>query len=372
MHFVPESGERKLPDPLYTLDGDRVAAVEQWRQKRRPEIVELYRTFVFGREPLQRPSTLHFHVETTPGMMNGAAVRKQVEIRYEGSGGEGSIKLLLFIPTNRTKPSPLFLLINNRGLEHMDPERENVSPFWPAETILSQGFAAAVFNNADVDPDEHDDFQNGVHGIFDSKSEGRSPDAWGTIAAWAWGACRVMDYLETDSDIDSADVTLVGHSRGGKTALWAGAIDERFARVISNNSGCTGAALARGKKGETIGQINEKFPHWFNENYKWFKDREYELPFDQHMLLALMAPRPVYVTSATEDLWADPESEFLSLVYAEPVYKLYGLEGLGIKRMPLPDSPMHSRAMGYHLRTGKHDMTEYDWLQFITFASTSQ
>jgi pimeloyl-ACP methyl ester carboxylesterase len=368
-HNIEEIGNRLLPDTLITNDDQQVSTWEQWEQQRRPEILELFKEHVFGRESIGRPASLSFTTVVTPGMMAGKAIRKQVEISYEGAGGKGTIRLLLFVPSDAGKRVPVFVLINNRGPEHMDPERITKSPFWSAEMIVDHGYAAAVFDNADVDPDYHDGFLNGVHGIFDSYGNKRPTNAWGTIAAWAWGACRVMDYLETDTSIDSSKVALVGHSRGGKTALWAGALDERFAMVVSNNSGCTGAALSRGKIGETIKQINDRFPHWFNDNYKGFNDRESELPLDQHMLLSLIAPRPLYITSATEDEWADPVSEFLSLMHASPVYRLYGLEGYGTQQFPQADTPIFSERTGYHVRTGVHDLTDYDWSRFIDFAN---
>jgi hypothetical protein len=254
--------------------------------------------------------------------MDGTATRKQVKITYRGPGGEGSIKLVLFTPNNAGKPAPCFVLICNRPADaNIDPERKHKSPCWPAEQMIARGYAAAAFYNGDVDPDKDDGFKDGVHGIFDPQS-GRKPDSWGTIAAWAWGASRVMDYLVTDPAIDPMKIGVVGHSRGGKTALWAGAEDERFAMVVSNCSGNTGAMLARRRqpKAETIAVINKSFPHWFNENYKQYGGREDALPIDQHMLAALIAPRLLYIASKTQDLWADPEGEFLTGVYASPAY----------------------------------------------------
>lgn len=367
--MINDHVDRRLPDVLSAVDGERIATAEQWRQKRRPEMLDLFREHIYGRETVQRPAAISFHTVVTHGLMEGRVIRKQVDIMYEGPGGQGIVHLLLFVPAERSKPVPAWLLLNNRGPGHMDPSREEQSPFWPAELIVSRGYAAAVIDNADLDSDYDDGFRNGVHGLFDSFQGPRPANAWGTIAAWAWGASRAMDYLETDPDIDRSKVAVVGHSRGGKTALWAGAVDERFALVVSNNSGSTGAALARGKKGETIKDINDRFPHWFNANYKAFNDREAELPVDQHMLLSLIAPRPVYVASASEDEWADPISEFLALLHAAPVYRLLGSEApLGTEQFPSPDTPLHGDKMAYHLRTGIHDLTEYDWTQFMNFA----
>jgi hypothetical protein len=368
-HVITASGERRLPDPLYTSAGRHVDSVEQWRQERRPELLELFRKHIYGREPIGRPDAMTFHPLSVTKFMEGEAVCKRIEIRFEGSGGQGSIKLLIYIPSVRKQPVPAFVLIHKGNLDHPEKISSSTSPYWPVDMLVTAGYAAVLFDCAELDPDEHDGFSNGVHGIFGPKPEERSPDAWGTISAWAWGASRVMDYLQTDPDIDAARVAISGHSRRGKTALWAGALDERFAMIACNNSGCTGAAVSRGKNGETIRKINEKFPHWFNETYKFYNDREHELPVDQHMLVSLIAPRTVYVTSATEDAWADPVSEFLSLVHAAPVYRLYGLHGLNSDVVPQPEQPVWGEGMAYHLRTGKHDMAEYDWSQFIQYAN---
>jgi len=300
--------------------------------------------------------------------MGGKATLKRLEIHFSGPGGKGVIALALFIPNEAPKPVPGFVLICNRGRDNIDPTREKKSSFWPAERIVERGYVAASFQNSDLDPDEFDGFKDGVHGMFDLENPKRSPDAWGSIAAWAWGASRVMDYFESDKDIDEKRIGVVGHSRGGKASLWCGAEDERFALTISNNSGCTGAALARNKKGERVKRINTSFPHWFCTNYKKFNDKEDELPIDQHELIALMAPRLVYVASASLDDWADPEGEFLSCVHAGPVYRLFGLQGVGATKMPQAQQPLQTGHIGHHIRTGKHDLTEYDWDRYMDFA----
>lgn len=357
-----------LPDPLVMLNGERVNTVEEWIEKRRPEVLELFRRYVYGRVPIDRPQKLRFTIlEQVDNPLKATAFCKQVEITFEGPGGAGCIHLLLFTPKSASSPRPCFLLINNRGRETLDPEDFQSTPFWPVERILARGYATAAFDVSDVDPDEDDDFHNGVHGIFDPPTRPRAEDAWGTISAWAWGASRAMDYLETDPLLAHDRIAVIGHSRGGKTALWCGAQDERFALAISNESGCTGAALARGTTGETIRQINTAFPHWFCRAYRQFNDDPEHLLVDQHLLLALMAPRRVYVASAQEDAWADPQNEFLACVYAEPVYQLFGLPGLGIRQMPPVHTPQHSGYIGYHLRAGSHDLIEKDWDYFMDY-----
>jgi hypothetical protein len=331
-------------------------------------LLELFRENIYGRAPVGRPDSLKFDVtDVATNAMDGKATRKQVKISFRGPGGEGAIKLVLFTPNNAPKPAPCFLLICNRSVTNIDATRENKSEFWPAEEMIARGYAAAAFYNGDVAADKSNSFNTGVHAIFLPPSN-RKPNSWGTIAVWAWGASRCLDYLVTDRDVDAKRVSVVGHSRGGKTALWAAAEDERFAMAVSNDSGSTGAAIARNKKGEQIANINKGFPYWFNDNYKKFNGRENELPIDQHELLALIAPRLLYVASASEDTWADPNNEFLATVHASPVYELLGRKGVGAKEFPKRDSPIQTGHIGYHVRTGKHNLTAYDWKCFMDFA----
>jgi dienelactone hydrolase len=362
---APSIEERRLPGLLRTSSGKKITTVAQWESKRRAEILELFRENIYGRTPVGRPSSLKFTVSNRdPKAMSGLATLKEVYIEYTGPGGKGGFNLVLFTP-NKVKPAPAFLFICNRGKDNIDPTRKKRSDFWPAEKIIERGYAAAAFYNGEIDPDRHDRFKDGIHGIFGPlKREG---DSWATIAAWAWGASRAMDYLESDKDIDPHRVAVVGHSRGGKTSLWAGAEDQRFAMVVSNDSGSTGAALARGKVGEQVSDINKRFPHWFCDNYKRYGGRPNELPVDQHQLIALSAPRPVYIASASKDSHADPVSEFLAGVAASPVYELYELKGL-YGDFPQPGTDMHSGHIGYHLREGGHDLTSYDWERFMNFA----
>ena len=384
----------KLPDPLITNDNDPVTSAKQWTAQRREEILELFREEVYGRLPVENISAKYFITEDWSPALDGKAVRMQVAIQLGEDRSSPKINLLIYRPAHQRNAVPIFLALNFLGNQtvHPDPEihlcqnwtiggenegiiehrattasRGKKASRWPLKEIINRGYAVATAHCGDLDPDFDDGFENGVHALFSKKNnQPRSKDAWGTIAAWSWGLSRIMDYLERDPTIDQARVTVMGHSRLGKTALWAGAEDERFAAIISNNSGCGGAALSRRQRGETVEAINANFPHWFCQNFKKYNQHEANLPVDQHMLLALLAPRPVYVASATEDLWADPCGEFLSVLAADPVYKLFGTDGFPALNMPVADQPVHA-TMGYHLRTGPHDITLYDWQQYLDF-----
>lgn len=342
----------------------------QWEHKRRPELLELFKDQMFGRNPVARPEHMWFEVRDAGSpAMDGAALRKLVDVCYRGPGGEGRIGVVAFLP-QKPAPAPAFLFICNRDpAEHLDASRTLKSPFWPAEALVARGYAAVAFFNGDAVPDAHDGFASGAHKIFQPDPSKRGPDAWGTIAAWAWGAGRVMDWLETEPMVDPARVAVIGHSRGGKTALWCGATDTRFALAISNGSGCAGAKLNRMDlpQSESIARINTGFPHWFCENFKQYNDREDALPFDQHMLVALMAPRLAYVASATEDSWAGPPGEFASCVLASPAWELYGRKGLAGETFPAPETPLHGGSLGYHLSTGRHSLTPEDWNYYMDF-----
>lgn len=357
-----------LPDLLVTEKGKKIRSTGMWEKIRRNEILELFRKNVYGRVPSTPFSESFRLIKEDRNAMGGDATLKQVDITINSDGRTLDIHLTIFIPNKAVKPVPAFLLIDNRGPENTDPLRLVKSEFWPAEEIIARGYAIAVFSNADIDPDNFDDFKNGIHGLLDRGE--RKPDSWGTIAAWAWGASRCLDYFETDKEIDAENVSVVGHSRGGKTALWAAAEDQRFAMAVANESGCGGASLARRKYGETVSRITKAFPHWFCSNYKKWGNNEDSMPVDMHMLIALIAPRAVYVTSASEDLWADPRGSYLSLYHSLPVFRLYQPVTRLTEQMPPLNIPSISGKLAYHVRDGVHNLLLKDWNWFLDFGDT--
>lgn len=354
-----------LPDPLITLSGEKITTAGQWLRYRRPEITELFTTHVYGRVP-RTPYKITFNtVNVDKNAVGGAATLKQVDVNIEAAGRNLIIHLSLFTP-NSVKKAPVFLLICNRAPDNIDPSRKIKSEFWPVEEAIARGYGMAAFHNADVDPDNYDGFKNGIHGILDT--EPRSNDSWGTLAAWAWGASRCLDYLVTDKDVDNKKIAVVGHSRGGKTALWAGALDQRFSMVIPNESGCGGSALARRKYGETLEIINKGFPHWFCLNYRKFNGKEEDLPVDMHMLMALIAPRALYVAAAADDLWGDPKGSYLSLYHSLPVYRLFDKKVNLENFVPPLNKQIISGKTGFHIREGEHNLKLFDWNLFMDFA----
>ena len=385
---APLFAQTALPQtPHYGDQPLRFASVEEWEQIHRPIIYHFFEQEVYGVMPT-RQIPMRFEVLSEKTALNGVARMKQVAIHLQGL--EQPILLLMYLPREAKGPVPLFLGMNFQGnhqihadkrilisknppmgasLKKDEPARGSAAARWPLELILERGYGVATLWRDDVDPDFDDSFQNGVHALFNrSGKEAPAGNTWGTIGAWAWGLCRAMDYLETDPDVDAKRVAVLGHSRLGKTALWAGATDPRFAIVISNESGCTGAALASRKHLETIAVINKRFPHWFCDNYNRYNDNEEARLVDQQGLLALIAPRPLYVASAERDQWADPLGEFLAARRASPVYELYGLQGLQQDSLPAVNTPLHGGHVGYHIRTGKHNLTPYDWMQYLDFA----
>ncbi len=365
----------------------QIENLKQWKKKHRPAIYDFFENEVYGKVP-QAKVKVKYEVLEEGEAFGGKALRRQVAIRFHQREDIPPLLVLMYLPKGVKGKIPVFLGMNFKGNHqiHSDPEiirseqallyqkedgnqRGIASSRWPVEMLIKEGYGIITLYRGDVDPDVDDDFQNGVHPLFHKQGTKPLSNEWGTIATWAWGLCRVMDYIETVKEIDSRRVAVIGHSRLGKTALWAGATDSRFAMVISNDSGCGGAALSARGIGETIAVINKNFPHWFCDNYLKYGNNEELLPINQHGLIALIAPRPIYVASAIEDTWADPEGEYLSALYASPIYELYGKQGLSTIAMPEVRQPDAGGYVAYHIREGKHDITLYDWEQYVKFAN---
>jgi hypothetical protein len=383
-----------LPDPLLLPNGKKVATATEWEQKQRPRLIQLFAANVYGKMP-GKAADQYFKVRSIDSFaLHGKAIRKQVTIYFTRSDTTAIMEVLLYLPKNVNKRVPIFIGLNFAGNQtiHADTgiflssrwianeaaykslnnrateaSRGIQARRWQVEDLLAKGYGLATAYYGDLEPDHPEGWKTGIRSSLEASLQ-LKPEQWSAIGAWGWGLSRIMDYLETEPGVNRHQVIITGHSRLGKAALWAAANDARFAMIISNESGEGGAALARRWYGETIERINTAFPHWFVQAYKTYNKHPETLPVDQHMLLALLAPRPLYVASAAEDQWADPKGEFLSARGAEPVYALFGKKGLGVSKMPGIDTPVGSD-IRYHMRSGKHDMLPYDWQQFIAFAN---
>ena len=320
---------------------------------------------------------------------------KQIVIYFDGKADAPKMVVLLYLPANAKKPSPVFVAVGFSGNQTVaadpgvklgnewirDPQtkqyvksqateesRGRSAQQWQLDQILAHGYGLATVYCGDIEPDFTGGLPYGIRPLFykSGQSEPAAAD-WGAIGAWAWGLSRIADYLEKDHDVDARRIAVFGHSRMGKTAIWAGAQDTRFSLVISNESGEGGAAIARRDYGERTKDLNRSFPYWFDGNFKNWDDREADMPFDSNMLLSLIAPRPLYVASAEGDQWSDPKGEFLGARNTEPVYELFGKRGITTGEMPPVGHPV-GETVRYHIRAGKHDVTAYDWEQYLRFA----
>ena len=383
-----------LPDVLKAEDGTKIDSPELWASKRRPELLRMFEEHVFGKLP-QGEVKLRTKVRSeNPNAINGAALRREVTVYFSADDNGPQMDLLIYTPANAKGPVPAFLGYNFNGNHSVekdpalhiteswvrnnkdygidnnkstDAARGSEASRWAVEKIVKSGYGLITIYYGDVDPDFDDGFKNGIHSLFEKGDAPRAGDAGGSISAWAWGLSRALDVLESDSKIDAKSVAVFGHSRLGKTSLWAGATDPRFAMIIANESGCGGAALSKRWYGETVARINTSFPHWFCLNHRKYNNNEQAMPIDHHMLIALSAPRPVYVASAEEDKWADPYGEFLGVYHAGPVYQLLGKKPLPSEKMPAVNQPVMTD-VAYHERTGEHDVKDFDWEQYISFA----
>jgi len=390
MHHLPS--HPGLPDPLIRLDGSRVTTAEGWKNSRRAELKALFEHYMYGKSPDTPDAVLGAVQREDRQAIGGKATLREVSIGF-GPEGTPEIHLLLVVPNHRKGPVPVFLGLNFHGnhtvlsdpaialptawmpdkaLGSQDNHATNAGRgsdvnVWSIEDSIDQGYAVGTFYCGDVAPDH----PGRLDGVFPHYPK-PGPNDWGAVAAWAWGLSRAVDILlvnDTEIGIDKTKIAVVGHSRLGKAAILAAAFDERIALVIAHQAGCGGTAPSRGTIGESVKQINDRFPHWFCDEFKTFNDRTDRLPFDQNGLIALVAPRPVLLTNAVDDQWANPSGQFEALLAADPVYRLLGSEGLGAKRIPEVGVLVDTR-LGYHIRPGKHSMGREDWQVFRKFADT--
>jgi hypothetical protein len=379
--------QEKLPDPLVMMNGERIASKEDWFNKRRLELKRLFEHYMYGRFPPPRAVLSRVLFEDQKAL-GGKAVVSEIELKVEGAEAS-PFRMLLILPPNR--PAPLFLglafcgnhaildderiaiptvwmydrqpgVVKNRATAAGRGKQKDV---WPVDMILEAGFGLATIYGGEIEPDE----KNVRGGLFKHiAAVGESDEHWGRIAVWAYGLSRAVDYLKTRTDVDHSRIAVVGHSRLGKTALLAGAFDDRIALVVSNQSGCGGAAPSRGTVGESVEKINTAFPAWFCGNFKKFNSNPKRIPFDQHSLVALCAPRPVLFTNAEEDTWANPKGQFKVLQAADPVYRFLGVGGLEAKEYPA-HHVLPVGKLGYFIRPGKHSMSRDDWKCYLNFAA---
>jgi hypothetical protein len=377
-----------LPDPLTLLNGRKVIDAKTWYEKRRPEIVKLFEENQFGRSP-QAPADMTFKIteKGTPAF-DGKAIRRQVTVYFTKDTSSYKMDLLIYLPANISTPAPVFLnvsfsanasSISDPGIKdgftwgrdgkrvpasrNSQFGRFNILPF------IEQGIGVATVYYGDIEPDFAKGIKYGIRGYYLKPGTTKpAPDEWGAIAAWAWGLSRAMDYFSTDKDINAGKVILYGVSRIGKTVLWTAANDTRFAMVIASCSGEGGAALSRRNYGETIKHLADstRYFYQFCGNYGNYGDKVNEFPVDAHMLLSLIAPRPVLLQTGDKDFWSDPKGEFLSAVAAGPVFKLLGSHGLETTEMPGPGIPILN-TLGYHMHAGGHGTIPTDWPVFLDF-----
>jgi hypothetical protein len=396
----------ELPDPLTMLDGTRITTAAEWNAKRKPELQALFQHYMYGELP---PKPARWIVEevlfSDKTFLGGRATLSESRIAFFGPDLKQRLHVLLVVPNQRTGPAPIFVGMNfcgNHALAahpgiHLpeswvykscapkdlpagaNPERASEqsrgsqADVWNLDLIVDRGYALACFYSGDIDPDTAD-FSDGIEPSFYKPGQtGPGPSDAGAIAAWAWGYHRVVDFLveKHSQAIDVKRIAAVGHSRNGKTTLLAAALDDRIALAIPHQAGCGGTAPSRvaidRKDVETIRRINTVFPHWFCDNFVLFNETPEKIPFDQHCLLALCAPRPVLYSNAQEDQWANPDGQFEMMKAAQPVYRLLGSTGLGSSERP-PMRMLLNSPLGYFIRPGKHSMDREDWGVFLDFA----
>jgi len=370
-------GNYTLPDPLVLRNGQPVRDATTWMNVRRPEILSLYETEIYGRVPGNAP-TIRWEIrELATNALNGAAIHKELVGTIGNASPPQTVTVDLLLPAGARTASPVLLHMTFFGSlrSALSPggnatsAQPRLSELGPVTTILARGYGYATVRYTQFEGDSKANSLSIVRKLALGPGQTEpAPDEWGTISAWAWGAGRVLDAFEQDPAVDAKRVALIGHSRLGKTALWGGARDSRFALVFSSCSGEMGAALARRDYGETVDDMAANFPWQFAGNFQKYPGRWNEMPVDAHMLISLIAPRPVFITGGTEDQWADPRGQFLAAVAAGPVYRLLGREDLGTTELPPLDKPLITGALGFLYHTGGHTITQEDWSAFLDFA----
>jgi hypothetical protein len=364
----------ELPDPLVTVEGKRVTSVDEWTNIRRPQIMSLLATNIYGRVPIpESPIKTEFQeVSIDKDFFDGRCTRKIVKAVFSNARGSVEMNIVVFLPNGSDKPVPVLLRMGFDQISGDKIEVDNIQSYGrlgngtPLIDFLDKGFGVVCIRGGDIINDEVS-FSNSIQKLFYSGTQSLTKaDEWGVIAGISWQFSRTMDYLETLPEIDIEKVAIIGFSKLGKSTLWAGAQDTRFAMVLSQNSGAAGAALWRRNFGENLKYIT-RFPRWLCGNANKYVGSENDLPIDQHMLLACIAPRPLYVVSGINDLWADNQGEYLSTHYATPVYELFEEEGQTSKERPRVNEPADERALAYHVRSGAHGYQQFDWDQYIKF-----
>lgn len=367
----------QIPALLESSTGQKINTQEAWKNQRRPEILSLFSNLVYGKIPVpDDPINADYKIlKEDPAFLNGKGTRKDLLITLKNNLGEVQMNVLVVVPNEKVKPAPAFMMISfdASDSEKLKLDQQNNGRFnngWPIGQLLDSGYAFVSVYHQDLAKHNDVDFESGIHRIFYKENQSfPKANEWGVLAVCGYGAMKALDYLEFDEGVDHTKVALMGHSKLGKAALWAAAQDGRFAMAISANSGCAGAALWRRKYGETLQKMCTRFPYWLCYNAQKFIDREEVLPVDQHMLLALIAPRPVYIASAVEDNWADPRGEYLSAYYASEVYQLFGRKGMNSMENPPKNKAFIKQDIGFHLRDGGHYLADFDWHSFIDFAN---
>jgi hypothetical protein len=384
-----------VPNPLVMFDGRPVTDGQMWVEQRRPELLAFFESHVYGKAP-PPPLDAKYAVESMDdSALGGKAIHKEIAMTFSGNGKTVTWHMTVYLPAHANGPVPVILGLNFSGNQAIcddpgiplrtvwtrssrtepmhpgpasQPSRGRDSSGWQLEKLIAHGYGLATIYYFDIEPDVAQGPAIGIRSLYwqPGTTQPTAPDEWGAEAAWAWGLSRGLDALATDPAVDAKRIVVFGHSRLGKAAVWAGASDPRFAAVISNESGCGGVAILRDKRGETLTKVTHAFPRWFCANFNQYAGREAEMPTDQHEMVALIAPRPLYIGSADQDYTSDPPNEFACAVLADPVWRLLGKQGFGVSAMP-PLNTSVGHTIRYHVRTGKHDVKAYDWDQYLRF-----